>query len=80
MCPPVNATHGSVACGGHRCFPTSGDLAVRYRYEISKFLISSESPNFLILDAKNRVPTVQNGSIVGTAFLPSTRKNKIVIY
>jgi len=35
---------------------------------------------FLFSDAKNRVPTVQNGSIVGTAFLPSARKKKIVIY
>jgi len=37
MCPPAGSTH--------RCSPTLGDFTMRYRYEISKFLISSESPN-----------------------------------
>ena len=46
MCPPAH-THGGST---HRCSPTIGDLTMRYRYKISKFLISSESP---ILESPN---------------------------
>jgi len=50
MCPPAGSTH--------RCSPTSGDFTMRYGYEISKFLISSESPKIYGVQGACSLPGV----------------------